>query len=202
MSFATGHYGLKQAPHAWYQELIKFLASLGFLTSRADSSLFILSRELCLIYFLVYVDDLIITGSDLAVVNSIIRRLNSVFSTKYLGLLSFFCGIEVIPKKIGAQLSQHKYIVDLLSKHNMLDSKPVSTPLAVAIQLTAHNGMPLVDATMYRQVVRGLQHLRMTRPDISFVVNKLSQFMHTPTKTNWGAVKRLLLGSDFLQQLH
>ena len=67
----------------------------------------------------------------------------------------------------GLLLSQQKYILDLLSKHNMLDSKPVSTLLTVGTSLIATDGFVSVNATMYRQVVGGLQHLRMTRPDIS-----------------------------------
>ena len=74
----------------------------------------------------------------------------------------------------------------------MLDSKPVSMPLAIGTTLTLHDGALLVNATMYRQVTGGLQHLRMTRPDISFTVNKLSQFMRRPSEHHWGAVKRLL----------
>ena len=74
----------------------------------------------------------------------------------------------------------------------MLDSKPISTPLAVGTSLTAIDGFVLVNATMYSQVVGGFQHLRMAHLDISFVVNKLSQFMHTSSEHHWGVVKRLL----------
>ena len=80
----------------------------------------------------------------------------------------------------------------LLSKHNMLDFKPVSTPLVISTSLTSNYGTAPINATLYRQVVGGLQHLRITRPDISFVVNKLSQFMYMPLQHHWGAVKRLL----------
>ena len=74
----------------------------------------------------------------------------------------------------------------------MLDSKPVSTPLVVDTSLTTIDGFELVNSTMYCQVVGGLRDLWMTRLDISFVVNKLSQFMHAPSEHHWGAVKRLL----------
>ena len=66
-------YGLKQAPRAWYHEFRTFLLSLGFVTSRANSSLFFYSRGNAFLYFLVYVDDLIITGSDPSLVDIIIR---------------------------------------------------------------------------------------------------------------------------------
>ena len=107
-------------------------------------------------------------------------------------MITFFCGVEVLATSTGLLLSQQKYVIDLLSKHNMLDSKPVSTLLAVDNSLTAIDGYALINATMYRQVVGGLHHLQMTRLDISFVMNKLFQFMHAPSEHHWGAAKRLL----------
>ena len=76
----------------------------------------------------------------------------------------------------------------------MLGSKPISTPLVVGTSLivNVNDGIAPVNATMYCQVIGGLQHLRMTRSDITFVVNKLSRFMHAPFEHHWGAVKRLL----------
>ena len=68
----------------------------------------------------------------------------------------------------------------------MLDSKLISTPLAVGTSLTTTYGTALVNVTIHCQVVGGLQHLLMTRPDISFSMNKLSQFMHVPFEHNWG----------------
>ena len=76
-------YGIKQAPRAWYQELHTFLLSFGFVTSRAYSSIFV---YLCG-NALLYVDDLIIIGSDPSLVDIIIRQLDSKFSAKDLGML-------------------------------------------------------------------------------------------------------------------
>ena len=102
-----------------------------------------------LLYFLVYVDNLIITGSDSSLIDNIIRHLNYKFSTKDLRVLSFFCGIEVLATSTGLLLSQYKYVIDLLSKHNMLDSKPISTLLIECTFLTANNGTAPVNATLY-----------------------------------------------------
>ena len=71
-------------------------------------------------------------------------------------------------------LSQHKYVTVLLHKHNMLDSNLVSTLVAIGTSLTANDGATPVNATMYRQVVGGLQHLGMIQPNISFSMNRLS----------------------------
>ena len=149
-------YGLKRAPQAWSQELHTFLLSLGFVTSYADTSLFVYSHDIALIYFLVYVDDLIIRGSDPSLVDMIIRQLDSTFSTKDLVSLSYFCGFEVLATSSGLLLSQKKYVNDLLSKHNMLGSKPVFTPLVVGISLIANDGTTPIKATMYHQVIGGL----------------------------------------------
>lgn len=74
----------------------------------------------------------------------------------------------------------------------MLTSKPFPTPLVVGTPLFASDGNPPVDASLFLQVFGGLQHLRMTRPNIAFIVNKHSHFMHSSTTTRWGAVKQLL----------
>ena len=107
-------------------------------------------------------------------------------------MLSFFYGVEVLATSMGLLQSQQQYVIDLLSKNNMLDSKPISTPLAISTSLIVTDGSAPINATMYRQVVGGLQHLRIIRLDISFFVNKLSQFMHVPSEHHWGGVKRLL----------
>lgn len=86
----------------------------------------------------------------------IILNLDMKFSTKDLGQLSFFCGVEVIPSSDGILFSLQKYISDLLAKHNMLDSKPVSTHLSPGVQLVLHDGAPSVNSTMYRQVLGAL----------------------------------------------
>ena len=103
-------------------------------------------------------------------------------------MISYLCGVEVLATSTSLLLSQQKYVIDLLSKQNMLSS----TPLAIGTSLTANDGTMSVNATMSRHVVGGIQHLRITWPDISFVVNKLAQFMHMPSNHHWGAVKRLL----------
>ena len=116
-------------------------------------------------------------------------------------MISFLCGVKVLATSMGLLLSQQKYVIDFLSKHNMLDSKPIFTPLAVGTLLTAADGTTSVNATMYCQVVGGLQHLRMTRLDISFIVNKFFQFMHALFEHHWGAVKRLLCYRNDMRSL-
>lgn len=109
-----------------------------------------------------------------------------------MGSLHFFLGVEVFLSRAGLFLSQHKYVRDLLSNTNISSAKGVSTPLSTSQSLQLVDGTALVDNLEFRRIIGSLQYLSLTRPDISFKVNKLSQFMHKPTQTHSTATKRLL----------
>lgn len=137
-------------------------------------------------------DDLIITASKPSAIDDLLCHLKANFAIKDLGTLNFFLGVEVLPNSLSIVLSQKRYIVDLVRNTNMLEVKPISFPMAQSTSLSAFEGDPLSDVTLYRSTVRALQYLSITRPDISFTVNKLSQFMHRPTNIHWQSVKCLL----------
>lgn len=191
-------YGLKQAPRAWYVELKTFLLQLGFQNSVADTALFVLQQGDTLTYLLVYVDDIIVTGNNQHLVERILKALASRFSLKDMGELSYFLGIKVIKTSQGLHLSQRKYILDLLHKMDMQEAKPAPTPMATDPKLTLA-GEKHSNMTEYRTLVGNLQYLSFTRPDIAYAVNKLSQFMHSPTTDHWQAAKRVL---RYLSQAH
>jgi histone deacetylase 1/2 len=187
-------YGLKQAPRAWYARLSTKLLSLGFKASKADTSLFYFNKGNVCVYILIYVDDIIVASSTKEATEGLLRNLGQEFALKDLGELHYFLGIEVSKVSNGIILSQDKYASDLLRKVNMSDCKPVSSPLSTSEKLSAFEGTPLGpnDATRYRSIVGALQYLTLTRPDISFPVNKVCQYLHAPTTAHWTAVKRIL----------
>ena len=185
-------YGLKQAPRAWYTELRTYLLTAGFTNSVMDTSLFFTDGTHTPIYVLVYVDDIIVTGPCSLTVSKFITNLAIRFSLKDLGDLDYFLGVEVQQCSHGLFLSQRKYIADLLDRAAMSDCKPVSSPLDINVKLTLGAGTALDNPTEYRTLVGGLQYLSLTRLDITFAVNKLSQFMHKPTTVHHQALKRLL----------
>lgn len=88
-------YGLKQAPRSWFHRLSTFLLSNGFSCSRADTSLFIYKRGSCIMYLLVYVDDLLLTGNHDGMIKSFITLLHNQFAIKDLGKLNYFLGLEI-----------------------------------------------------------------------------------------------------------
>ena len=115
-------YGLKQAPRQWFERLKATLLTLGFTYSKCDPSLFTYTKNKQIVYLLVYVDDIIVTGNSFDLVLQLVQKLNYVFSLKHLGDLDYFLGIEVKKQPNGTLiLTQSKYLRDLLSKTNILE---------------------------------------------------------------------------------
>ena len=187
-------YGLKQAPRAWYARLCAKLASLGFLPSKGDTSLFFYRKGQHTIFLLVYVDAIIVASSSTEATNALLKDLEKDFALKDLGDLHYFLGIEVKRSKEGLTLSQEQDAKDVVYRAGMENCKAVATPLASSEKLSITDGSKLNsdDATKYRSVIGALQYLTLTRPDISFSVNKVCQFLHAPTTVHWSAVKRIL----------
>jgi hypothetical protein len=192
--FQRSIYGLKQSPRAWYARLSQRLYRLGFVSSKADTSLFIYSHQGVQIFMLVYVDDIVIAGSTPDVVDVLVRSLAATFPIKDLGRLEYFLGLEAAYNSGGMILTQKKYALDLLHRVNMENCNPATTPLAVSETLSRNTGTLLNsdDSHRYRSVVGGLQYLTLTWLDISFAVNKVCQFLSQPTDVHWESVKRIL----------
>ncbi|KAG8472122.1 hypothetical protein CXB51_036777 [Gossypium anomalum] len=109
-----------------------------------------------------------------------------------LGPLSYFLGIEVLPTTNGLFLSQRKYILDLLKRARMDCAKGLLTPMATSTRLSQHDGSAIENESDYRSIVGAFQYVVITRPNITFVVNKVCQFMHQPLDQHFKAVKRIL----------
>jgi len=181
-------YGLKQAPRAWYDKLHGALKSLGFSGSQSDHSLFVKHNPM--VFILVYVDDIIATGPSPSACKQVITQLSNLFPIKDLGAVHYFLGIEVQRSSKEIYISQTKYILDLLQRAKMDGAKPCATPLSTS-QLD-HTSSLLDNLAAYRSLVGALQYLTWTRPDLSFAVNLVCQFMHTPRQSHFQAVKRIL----------
>jgi hypothetical protein len=148
---------------------------------------FIYHKGCVIIYFLVYVDDIM-------VIDALLVDLKSEFALKDLGSLNYFLGIEVKDLSNGLVLSQAKYGADILRRFGMTNCKPVPTPMVTSEKLSAYSGDLLSpeEVIKYRSVVRALQYLTHTRPDLSYPINKVCQYLHSPTTVHWTAVKRIL----------
>lgn len=118
------------------------------------------------------------------------QYLNSQFNMKDLGELSYFLGIEVDRNEDGIFISQRKYTMDLLKEHHLHNAKPLKLPIDAKLKLKHDEGQPLANPTTYQHLIGKLIYLTITRPDIAFSVQVLSQFVQHPT--NMQAAKRVL----------
>jgi histone deacetylase 1/2 len=169
------------------------LEALGFRSSKADTFLFYYTRGRHVIFVLVYVDDIIVASSSQEATNALLKDLEMEFALKDLGELHYFLGNDVKKNSDGLVLSQEKYAEDIIKRAGMNHSKPINTPLSSVEKLSVAKGEQLgpEDSTKYRRIVGAMQYLTLTRPDISFAVNKVCQFLHAPTTVHWSAVKRI-----------
>jgi len=123
-------YGLKQALRAWYTHLSDFLLSIGFRASKVDTSLFILFDGSNIFYLLVYVDDILLMGSNFAMLYHLIQLMSFEFKLRDLGVVHYFLGIEFQSTRMGLMLRQYKYIIDILTRASMTSCKPVDTTVS------------------------------------------------------------------------
>lgn len=185
-------YGLKQSPRAWFGKFSQAVMKFGLKRSEYDHSLFYQNYVDGMLFLVVYVDDIVITGSNERGIYALKAFFSSLFQTKDLGPLKYFIGIEVARSKKGLFLSQRKYVIDLLAETGLTGAKPCETPMIPNEKLTADEGEPLRDPECYRRLVGKLNYLTVTRPDIAFSVSVVSQFMSSPRTTHWDAILRIM----------
>ena len=183
-------YGLRQAPRQWFARLSSALQSFGFIQSKSDYSLFTKHQNQHHTSILVYVDDLILVGNHSLTITQSKHFLATQFHIKDLGTLRYFLRIEVDRSLQGIFLSQQKYTTDLLYEYHMQSCKP---HLSINVKLHTTATDPLLHPVLYQQLIGKLIYLTLTRPDITFVVHLLSQFMHHPSTNHMQGVKRVLM---------
>ena len=129
------------------------------------------------ILLLLYVDDMIIIGDDLNGIQELKVFLNLQFEMKDLGYLSYFLDLEITHSTDGLYITQAKYASELLSRVGLTDSKTVDIPVEFNVHLTLTGGKPLSNPSLYRHLVGSLVYLTVTRPDISYIVHQMSQYL-------------------------
>ena len=147
---------------------------------------------------------MIITGDDMQGIQDLKHFLGRQFKMKDLGPLNYFLGLEVSSSTDGYYLTYAKYTFDLISRASIIDSKIVDTLIEYNCHLNSHDGESLYDATLYRQLIGSLIYLTVTRPDISYAVHVVSQFMTAPRSPHYAVVLRILryLNDTIFDGLH
>ena len=184
-------YGLKQSPRAWFGKFNQAVEKFGLQKSKSNHSVFYRNSSSGIILLVMYVDDIVIIGSDSTGISSLKSFLHDLFHIKDLDMLRYFLGVKVMRSKHGIFLSQRKYVLNLLSEIGKLEAKPCSSPMAPGVHLT-REGELFEDPKRYKRLVEKLNYLTVTRPDIAHSISVVSKYMASPTANNWAAVEHIL----------
>ncbi|XP_048611515.1 uncharacterized mitochondrial protein AtMg00810-like [Brassica napus] len=141
---------------------------------------------------LVYVDDLIVSASNQTLLASFKTYMNKCFHMKDLGISKYFLGLELARSRTGIYLCQRKYTLGILEETGLLASKPATFPVEQNHRLALDKGPDFKNVAAYRRLIGRLIYLAVTRPDLSYSVHILSQFMQKPKHAHWDAALRVV----------
>ncbi|CAM8940498.1 unnamed protein product [Rhodiola kirilowii] len=187
-------YGLKQAPMQWHQKFDEVVLFDGFILNKSNKCVYSKFDNsgngviICL-----YVDDMLIFGTNLECINQTKDVLSSKFSMKDMGEAEVILGIRIERVEGGIALTQSHYIEKVLKKYKYLNCHPVNTHFESSKHLLPNKGDP-VSQLEYSRVIGSLMYtMTSTRPDIAFAVGKLSRYTSNPSVDHGQAVHRVLL---------
>jgi hypothetical protein len=184
-------YGLRQAPRAWNVKLDSTLKRLGFMQSPLEHGLYARGDSKSRLLIGVYVDDLVVIGGCINVINGFKKQMQTEFKMSDLGPLSFYLG-KVHQQDGVNTLSQGSYAAKIVEKAGLAGCNPCATPMEHRTSLSKESKAPLVDGIAYRSLVESLRYLVNTRPDLVYLVGYVSCFMERPTAEHLAAVKRII----------
>jgi hypothetical protein len=170
-------YGLKKAHGAWYAKMDSYLLSQNCVHCKLEPNLYILRTVDSLLLLVLYVDDLLIMGCSTSAFAAIKRILHDRFLMTDTGPLYFFLGLEISQDASCIKLSQAKYAQDIFERFHMTDYKSAPTPFLSGVKLEDGGANPLVESTLYTQLVGSLLYLTHSRLDLLYAVGVVSRFM-------------------------
>ncbi|XP_041026929.1 uncharacterized mitochondrial protein AtMg00810-like [Juglans microcarpa x Juglans regia] len=184
--------GCKWASRQWNSKFTSVLFNMGFSQSKADYSLFTKKEGSSFVALLLYVYDILLASSEVAAIEIVKKSLSAEFKLKDLGPSKFFLGMKIARSKKGISLSQRKYTPELVSDSGLLAAKPALFPMDTHVKLSKDDGELVDDILAYRRLIGRLLYLTHTRPDITFAVHHLSQFLDSPQMPHLQAAMRIL----------
>ena len=198
-------YGLKQAPRNWNKNIVDHIKSIGFKQCVLDNCLFVKTEGDETYLISLYVDDILIAGSDPQKIEQIKTEFTQRYEMKDLGELNYYLGMKVTRTDDYIQLDQHRYTLDILKKYDYLlagyETKQYATPMEKDLKLRKAEALSMsvqqaefVERFPYQNIVGALLYLSInTRPDISYAVGVLARFSKYPTFRACKAVLRVLI---------
>ena len=174
------------------KKLATSLHEYGFTQFTAESTLFIYRKGDVFLGLLVYVDDIILAGNNSEACANFKVYLDKCFKIKDLGNLKYFLGIELAHAPTVVFLNQCKFVLDILKESGLIGCKPMGTPIEQNHRLGHANGVFYSHPEKYRKLVGRLLYLTITRPDITYAVHVLSQFVQQPRIEHWDGLVHVL----------
>ncbi|WJZ85230.1 hypothetical protein VitviT2T_004776 [Vitis vinifera] len=185
-------YGLKQASKQWHEKFDNVMLSHGFKINECDKCVYVKDTEHGYVIVCLYVDDMLIVGSDDKMITSTKNMLNSRFDMKDMGLADVILGIKIKRTSDELILSQSHYVDKILGKFDKDNSGVARTPMDVTLHLSNNKGES-VSQVEYSRVIGSLMYLMScTRPDIAYAVSKLSRYTSNPGAKHWQGIIRVL----------
>jgi hypothetical protein len=185
-------YGLHQVSRAWNVKLDDTLLSLGFRRSSSELTVYTRQADGEQLVVGVYVDDLMITGSNCNNIKCFKSQMAKVFNMSDLGHLHYYLGIEVKQSAGGISLGHSSYALKIVEKCGLADCNPCFLPMENCLKLSSQSNEAEVDKTLYRSIVGSLRYLVNTRPDLGFAVEYISRFLEDPREDHMAAVKHIV----------
>ena len=187
-------YGLKEASKIWNKTWNDAMLSLGFGKLKIEECFYFLKHNGCMVWVLLYVDDVLVMGLSVEVVEHAKKLMKSAFEMTDLGIAKSFLGVEFIFGEHGVALRQSFFIRQILDSFGMLECKPANTPLVVASKTAKDRPSEAKKGIeRYREAIGALLYISTrTRPDIAAAVGILSRHCESPSQENWIAVKRVM----------
>ena len=185
-------YGLKQAPKQWHQKFDSVVLANGFKINECDKCIYVKNTVNGYVILCLYVDDMLIVGSDDEMIKSTKAMLSTKFDMKDMGLADVILGVKILRTSDGLVLSQSHYVDKILDKFSNDDSGVVRTPIDVNLHMSKNRGEN-VSQLEYSRVIGSLMYLMScTRPDIAYAVSKLSRYTSNPNGDHWKGIVRVL----------
>lgn len=131
-----------------------------------------------------------LTGSNTSFIIDVKEALHTKFSIKDMGQAKYYLGLEIFRNETGLMLSQQNFILDMISSTNLSHSKLLAIPLDQNFKLydTDRFGALIKSPSLYKSLVGKMLYLTFIRPDISYYVHFLSQFLHAPREKHLDAL--------------
>jgi hypothetical protein len=199
-------YGLWQSPRQWNARLDAHLTTLGLVQSHANPSLYIFLEGDLFLILIIYVNDLLITGSHATKIQWLEYELSSEFKMSLLGPLAIYLGVSFFYEPAGILMSHTRYIQKCLDELGLTNCLPATVPFDPSLKLSKNMDSPfLPDPTYYRIIVGKALQFNNTCPDIVFAVGVVTRFTKAPREAHLEAaihIMRYLKGTMHLAILY